>query len=182
MTRYLRIIGGKYRGRQLNFANIPEIRPTPDRVRETLFNWLQHVISGAHCLDLFAGSGILGIESASRGAARVDLVESNLQAAMQIHCCVEDTELDGVQVHNLSAGCFLDKVQRKYNVIFLDPPYGKGLLESSCRILEKNALLADNAHIYLESEQQLTDKDIPHNWRLVRAKKAGQVFYHLALR
>lgn len=175
-------MGGKNRGRQLNFANTPAVRPTPARVRETLFNWLQSIICGAHCLDLFAGSGILGIESASRGAASVDLVESNPQVAEKLHRCVEDIKLDKVRVHNLSAVRFLDKMNGKYDVVFLDPPYGEGLLENSCRILEKNALLADNAHIYMESEQRLTARDIPHKWKIVRAKKAGRVFYHLALR
>ncbi len=178
----MRIIGGEHRGRQLSFANAQGVRPTPDRVRETLFNWLQSVIRGARCLDLFSGSGILGIESASRGAASVDLVESNLRAAEQIRCCVEDIKMDKVQVYNLSARCFLKQAKVRYNVIFLDPPYGKGLLESSCRILEENALLTDNAHIYLESERRLTDKDIPDNWEIIRAKNAGQIFYHLALR
>lgn len=180
--RHLRIIGGEHRGRRLDFVDAEGVRPTPDRVRETLFNWLQYVIRGAHCLDLFAGSGILGIESASRGAASIDLVESNLRAARQIRRAVEGIRLNRAEVYNLPAERFLEQAKDRYDVIFLDPPYGKGLLKNSCRILEKKALLADNAHIYLESEQQLAGDDIPDNWQIVHTKKAGQVFYHLALR
>ncbi|TNG00993.1 MAG: 16S rRNA (guanine(966)-N(2))-methyltransferase RsmD [Gammaproteobacteria bacterium] len=181
-SQQLRIIGGQHRGRILSFLSINGLRPTPDRVRETLFNWLQPVIEGACCLDLFSGSGALGLEAASRGAATVVMVESSTRAAEQIRKHVNMLGLEDVHVIRHKAREYLKQCDLSFDVVFLDPPYRKGQLLPICNLLEENHLLRMNARVYLESEQAITQSDIPENWHLIRAKQAGQVFYHLAER
>lgn len=177
----LRIIAGSWRGRKLNFAPVPGLRPTPNRVRETLFNWLQLVIHGARCLDLYAGSGALGIEAASRGAATVVLVDRDVNV---VHTLREQLQILGaqqVQVVRADVAGWLSGTPQAFDIVFLDPPFGAGLLADSIRQLETGGWLAPEAWIYVEAEQGLMP-DLPDSWELYRSKRAGRVGYHLLRR
>ena len=178
----LRIIAGRWRSRRLAFADTPGLRPTPDRVRETLFNWLQPVIAGARCLDLFAGSGALGFEAASRGAAEVVLVERDRAAVQCLRTQVANLDARGVQVVWADALSYLQQPGRPFDVVFLDPPYGSELLGPCCERLEAGGWLSMPAHIYLETRIGQNLPPLPPSWRRVRSQRAGQVNYHLAVR
>ncbi len=178
----VRIIGGQWRGRKLKVADLPGLRPTPDRVRETLFNWLMPVIHGAHCLDAFGGSGALGFEALSRGAAFVVMTDNSpkvvtLLAGELLHFGAKNAE-----VYRAVLPEQLKKPQHKFDVVFLDPPYQEDLLLPMCHFLEENDYLADGAHIYLEARESLEQNQLPANWEILKSKKAGQVMYHLAIR
>jgi len=177
----LRIIGGQWRGRKLDFPDAEGLRPTPDRVRETLFNWLQGHVTDARCLDLFAGSGALGIEALSRGAAHVVLVENNPAAAQQLEAHLRTLQCNAGVVCPLSVVQFLERGPggAHYNLVFLDPPFGKGLIQSSIALLEKHQWLAPQAHVYLEMESTLPVPELPENWQLIREQTAGHVRYCL---
>ncbi|TAN71716.1 MAG: 16S rRNA (guanine(966)-N(2))-methyltransferase RsmD [Methylobacter sp.] len=178
MKNKLRIIGGEWRSRQLNFVDAPGLRPTPARVRETLFNWLQYDISGKQCLDLYAGSGALGFEAASRGAKSVVQVENNIQACR----CLKDNAaaLSAGQVKVVQSDVFLylAKDAQAFDVVFLDPPFGLSLVTQTCQLLEANGWLAKHAKIYVETERHF-DFLMPENWRQLKSKSAGEVGYHL---
>lgn len=179
----LRIIGGRWRSRRLAFPDVPGLRPTPDRVRETLFNWLQPVIEGARCLDLFAGSGALGLEAASRGAGEVVLVDREPKVVERLRENARLLSATGVQVVQADALRYLnEKPTQLFDIVFLDPPFGHNVLAPVCRMLEANGWLRDQARIYMEAEKNLVIPGIPANWRIIRSKTAGQVGYHLALR
>ena len=178
----LRIIGGQWRGRKLDFPDIEGLRPTPDRVRETLFNWLQADIHGARCLDLFAGSGALGLEALSRGASRTVLVDNSATVVRQLEQNLVTLHCDNAKVVHLSAEDFLKRGpgDSRYDVVFLDPPFGKGLISICAQLLDENQWLAPGARIYLESEHELVLDQLPASWHIDREKTAGQVAYRLA--
>lgn len=179
-----RIIGGTHRGRRLVFPGDELIRPSPDRVRETLFNWLQPVIAGACCLDLFAGSGALGLEALSRGAAQVEFVDraSRAIAAIREHLGLLG-EGGKARTHTADAASFLRQPPSTvFDIVFLDPPYAAGLLEPACQALEAGGWLTPGARIYLECAAEDGLPALPGNWMAVRNGIAGQVGYHLALR
>lgn len=178
----LRIIGGRWRGRRLTFPALGELRPTPDRVRETLFNWLAPVIAGARCLDLFAGSGALGIEALSRGAAEVVFVERHPTAARRLRENLERLGAASFRVEQAEALVWLDREAQPFDIVFLDPPYGQGLLTPACAALERFRWLAPAARIYLEAGPDSQPLQLPANWEIIREKTAGQVTYRLALR
>jgi 16S rRNA (guanine966-N2)-methyltransferase len=175
----LRIIGGDWRSRQLSFVDAPGLRPTPVRVRETVFNWLQYQIIGKHCLDLYAGSGALGFEAASRGAKSVIQVENNAQACR----CLKDNAaaLSAPQIKVVQSDVlrYLVGDAQTVDVAFLDPPFGLNLALQTCQLLEKNSRLAKCAKIYVETERGFDISGIPENWRLLKSKNAGEVAYHL---
>ena len=177
----LRIIAGKWRGRKITFPEQEGLRPSPDRVRETLFNWLQTHTTGAHCLDLFAGSGALSFEAASRGASHVTCIELNAAPAASIKKNIALLQADVISLVQQDALKFLkgSTPNKKYNLVFLDPPFSENLLEQSCELLEKNEWLTDSAFIYLESDKDLDKYSLPSNWMLIKQKKAGQVLYGL---
>ena len=177
----LRIIGGTWRGRKLVFPTVPGLRPTPDRVRETLFNWLEPVIRGQRCLDLFAGSGALGIEAASRGAAEVVLVDEHPRVAESLREQLLLLNAVQAQVVQADVGSYLSATPRAFDIVFLDPPFRQGLLSGCMNQLETHGWLAAQAWIYLEAEHGLVP-DLPANWTLHRSKQAGQVDYHLVRR
>ncbi len=174
----VRIIGGEWKRRQLRFPDALGLRPTPDRVRETLFNWLGQDLSGRRCLDLFAGSGALGFEAASRGAERVVMVEQSPEVVAALE---NNTRLlaagDRLRIIRgdavKSAPSFVSR-EGKFDVLFLDPPYRQGWLERLEPLLP--ALLADDGELYVEAEHQL---DRLGDWLTVRQGRAGQVYYHL---
>ncbi len=179
MKNKLRIIGGQWRSRQLKFTETPGLRPTPARVRETLFNWLQYDVAGSRCLDLYAGSGALGFEAASRGAVKVVQVEQDRDACRQLHTNAEALAAQQVKIINSEVFRFLAGNAEVFDLAFLDPPFAKGLAIQTCQWLEDKEWLAENAKIYLETEQNLSIQDIPENWRLKKEKQAGEVNYRL---
>lgn len=182
----LRIIGGQWRGRKLDFPDVEGLRPTPDRVRETLFNWLQPFLPGARCLDLFAGSGALGFEALSRGASEVVMVDQNAKSIAQLHKDVELFQTDKAHIVKCDVVKFLTSPNKSkmtgFNIVFLDPPYNQGLIEPCCKYLEENDWLTPEACLYLETESSLATFQLPKTFKLMRSKKAGQVSYHLARR
>ncbi len=175
----LRIIAGRWRGRKLSFTPAPGVRPTPDRVRETLFNWLSPCIQGARCLDLFAGSGALGIEAASRGAARVVLVDNNTAVVTQLREQLALLRTSRVEVVQANVESWLAGKAEPFDIVFLDPPFREGLLPGCMAALDAGGWLAVNAYIYLEAERHY-ELVLPADWELLRSKHAGQVDYHLA--
>ena len=184
LSNRLRIIGGRWRGRKLDFPAVEGLRPTPDRLRETLFNWLQNDIPGARCLDLFAGSGALGLEALSRGAARAVLVDASRQVTQQLEAHLRSLRCHDAAVVNLSAQSFLERGpgSTHYDVVFLDPPFHQGLIAVCARLLEEKRWLAPGARIYLECERDLALTGLPAHWEIHREKTAGQVAYRLATR
>ncbi|MDE1235482.1 16S rRNA (guanine(966)-N(2))-methyltransferase RsmD [Vibrio aestuarianus] len=178
-TGFVRIISGLWRGRKLPVHDAQGLRPTTDRVKETLFNWLAQEVPGAKCLDLFAGSGGLGFEAASRQAESVTLIELNPTAFKQIQQNIAALNASNVHVVNSDALTFLQQVGTPQHIIFIDPPFRQGLLNETVTLLEQNGWLADDAMIYIETEKELPLDGIPNNWRLHREKTAGQVSYRL---
>ena len=178
----LRIIGGQWRSRRLAFPDLPGLRPTPDRVRETLFNWLAPVLPGARCLDLFAGSGALGMEALSRGAAETVFVEHHPLAVRALRENLARLSAQGARVEPSDALAWLCQPGTPFEIAFLDPPFGEGLLEPACALLEQGGWLTANAWIYLEAEANQPAPVLPADWMLHREKIAGTVAYRLARR
>jgi len=176
----LRIIGGEWGSRRFNFTEQPGLRPTSDRVRETLFNWLSGDIQGSRCLDPFTGSGALTLEALSRGAAfalAVDLSRDAV-AALREHLTTLNCSHAEVRQENVIAMLGIPPAE-PYNIVFLDPPFHQDLLEPACTALEANSWLAEDALIYVESENSPARLSLPGNWQLHRDKRAGQVWYSL---
>lgn len=175
---HLRIVGGEWRRRVLRFPDAEGLRPTPDRVRETLFNWLGQDLSGLTCLDLFAGSGALGLEAASRGAEKVVMVETNPRVAEALSSNIRLLAASGrVELVRQDALKFASSTPLKFDVIFLDPPYRQGWIEKLCPLLPR--LLHEDAVIYAEAEVPL---EACGEWRTGRSGRAGQVYFHLMQR
>jgi len=166
----VRIIGGTWRGRRLPVLQQPGLRPTGDRQREMLFNWLQGAVSGAKCLDLFAGSGALGFEALSRGAERLQAVELTRQAAQQLR---ENAALLGAQaaVAHSDWEAFLATDKQQYSLVFLDPPFAEQLLPRVLPLLEGR--LADEAYIYVEDDSAHQPPEWPQGWELLKEKTSG---------
>jgi len=179
----LRIIGGTWRSRRLQFIDSPKIRPTPDRVRETLFNWLANDIKGSVCLDLFAGSGALGFEAMSRGADRVMLVEEDARIAAMLSEQKELFDAQEIEIKNQNALTYLPNANQQYDLIFLDPPFYSDLLEKVIPIILKQKLLNANGLIYVESAaQQKTIQSLEillETLYCIREKVSGEVRYAL---
>ncbi len=177
----LRIIGGQWRRRIIAFPDKLSIRPTPDRIRETLFNWLMHDIQSARCLDCFSGSGILGFEALSRGAEHVvmcdrtsDIITHLRHTAESLECLAQIT----LQKINWSPTNTI-KEQQPFDIIFLDPPFRQGYLMTLCHWLNQNCLIAPKGLIYMEYEKELALNDLPDTWHQRHKKAAGQVSYGL---
>lgn len=168
----IRIIAGRWRGRKLDvMSDIDGLRPTPDRVRETLFNWLQSDLVGARCLDLFAGTGSLGLESLSRGAASVHFVETNASVCQNLRSSIAALGAQDATLAQTTSETFLEDCTQDFDVVFADPPYGKSLLE---RLIPQ----IDHLHpqwVYLESGAEESAPDTPEHWELYRELRAGEV-------
>jgi 16S rRNA (guanine966-N2)-methyltransferase len=175
----LRIIGGSLRGSKLAVPGCAELRPTPDRVRETLFNWLAGAIDGARCLDLYAGTGALGIEALSRGAGSCSFVERDRGLAGAISANLARLKVDGGRVECVDAMEFLDGAPTTFDVVFLDPPFHAGLWEQAALALEVRGWLADAAHIYVERPDETAAIVMPANWLAHRESRAGGVRFSL---
>ncbi len=176
----LRIIGGSWRGRKLAFADIPGLRPTTDRVRETVFNWLQMDIHGAQCIDLFAGSGALGLEALSRGAKNVTFIEKDTSAAQFIkeHLNTLSAE-NGLCVQTDALKWLTTPPSSPVDLVFIDPPFRQGLLPEVCVLLDDNQWLKDGCLIYIEAEKEIQPLTTPVNWVLKKEKTAGQLTSYL---
>lgn len=170
----VRIVGGTWRSRLLPVANVAGLRPTPDRVRETLFNWLGQSLDGFDCLDLFAGTGILGFEAASRGAAHVTLVERDPRALAALRKAAITLQAVQVELIHGDAVEFARSAPRPFDLVFLDPPYNRGWLDRLEPWLER--IVKPDGWIYAESEQPLERLG---RWETIRQGRAGQVRFHL---
>ncbi len=180
MKNKLRIIGGDWRSRQVSFIDAPGLRPTPARVRETVFNWLQYEIFGKQCLDLYAGSGALGFEAASRGAKAVVQVENNSQACRSLQDNAKVLSAAPIKTVQSDVLRYLEGDAQLFDVVFLDPPFGLDLVVQTCVLLEKNGWLAKHAKIYVETERIFDfGTAMPENWQQLKSKTAGEVGYHL---
>jgi 16S rRNA (guanine966-N2)-methyltransferase len=172
----VRIIGGQWRGRMLKVFDKPGLRPSPNRMRETLFNWLMHTVPNSRCLDLFAGSGAVGIEAASRGAREVILVEQDRDVAQHLKQTVLQLATDKVNVIHHDARYFLRTAPTPFDIAFLDPPFQGNLLPTCTALLDELGWLAPEASIYLEIPSTMTDLTfLPSTWQIIRHQIAGQV-------
>ena len=177
----LRIIGGEWRGRRFRFpATADGIRPTPDRVRETLFNWLQGRVAGVRALDLYAGSGALGLEALSRGAGEVVFVDMDRAATRGIESTLTTLACNRGRVLTASAAQYLRGPPEPFDLVFGDPPYACGDVEAVCAALAAGNWLARDARVYMERAAAAGEPALPAGWRLLRSKRAGEVGYHLA--
>jgi 16S rRNA (guanine966-N2)-methyltransferase len=176
----LRIIGGAWRGRRIRFAPTEGLRPSPDRVRETLFNWLRTEVIGSRCLDLFAGSGALGIEALSRGAAATVFVDRDPTAVRTLAANLALLGATTGEVLRADALQFLRGPVRSFDIVFLDPPFASGGIPEVCALLAADGWLAPGAHIYIEQSAREPLDGLPAGWTLVRSRRAGEVGYHLA--
>ncbi|MFQ1654730.1 16S rRNA (guanine(966)-N(2))-methyltransferase RsmD [Aeromonas veronii] len=179
---FVRIISGQWRGRKLPVKDVEGLRPTTDRVKETIFNWLAPHIRGTRCLDLFAGSGGLGLEALSRYAEQVTLIEMDKGAADQIKKNLTVLGSSQGQVIQSDAVSWLQGPATPFDLVFLDPPFRRELLPQVCEMLEQRGWLAPDALIYLEREKEMADLALPASWQLLKDKQAGQVCYQLYLR
>ncbi len=176
----LRIVAGNWRSRRLEIAEVPGLRPTPARVRETLFNWLAPDLAGARCLDLFAGTGALGLEALSRGATSCVFVENSTKVAATLKKNIALLDAAGAIVREIDALEFLQEpANAAFDIVFLDPPFAAGMHAELCRLLVGRSLLADQARIYIEEDRSSPAIDLPERWQAVRTKNAGNVRYSL---
>lgn len=178
----VRIIGGKWRGRKISFPESELLRPTPDRVKETLFNWLAPALVGARCLDVFAGSGGLGFEALSRNADFLTLLEQNPLSidSLQKNAVQLDVPRASFEIIHTESLAWLHGKGTPYDIVFVDPPYQSNLLMNCFVLLEQQGWLRPNALIYFESNQPFELEHLPQSWEILRQKKAGQVYYYLA--
>lgn len=176
-TGEVRIIGGKLKGKLLPVYDIEGLRPTPDRVRETIFSWLDEVIEHANVLDLFAGSGALGFEAYSRGAKKITMVELNEVNCRSLQAIADSIDKERITVLNQDAVHFLDNTSEVFDLIFLDPPYNSGLLKDVLRKLLANNLINESTVLYVEMREG-SNQAVP-GYEIVREQSAGQAKYAL---
>ncbi|MFT6984219.1 MAG: 16S rRNA (guanine966-N2)-methyltransferase [Psychromonas sp.] len=180
---FIRLISGKWRGKKLPVKDKEGLRPTTDRTKETLFNWLMHDVRDANCLDCFSGSGSLAFEALSRFAKNATLLERNKQVAKQLRENLQLLKVDNANVVETDSINYLQQTAaQQFDIVFIDPPFNKGLVQPCCIALEENNYLAPQALIYIEMEAQLSDLLLPQNWQLLKEKTTGQVAYQLYLR
>jgi 16S rRNA (guanine966-N2)-methyltransferase len=179
MSNKLRIIGGNWRSRCITFVDAPGLRPTPARVRETVFNWLRNDLIGSRCLDLYAGSGALSFEAASREAKSVIQVENNPQACRALKENAVALAAGQIKIVQSDVFRYLGGEAEPFDVVFIDPPFAQGLAVQTCQWLEDKGWLSPHAKIYVETESTLKLVGMPPNWRLLKSKTAGEVGYHL---
>ncbi len=177
----LRIVAGNWRSRLLDLADVEGLRPTGERIRETLFNWLAPTVEGSYCLDLFAGTGALGFEALSRGASGVVFVENSAVASRQLRTNVDLLEAPGASVLQQDAMDFLrGQPGRRFDIVFLDPPFALDAVEETCRLLADTGHLADDALVYIEDDRSRERPTLPAHWQVLKDKTTGNVRYMLA--
>ncbi|KAA3627041.1 MAG: 16S rRNA (guanine(966)-N(2))-methyltransferase RsmD [Proteobacteria bacterium] len=174
-----RIIAGEWRGRRLPIPDLPGLRPTPDRVRETLFNWLAPTLPGARCLDLFAGAGALGFEAASRGAGHVMLVDRERAVTELLRQEAVRLNAANVEIAQSEVLAFLRDTAEPCDIVFLDPPYAAQLLPATLALLHEGAWVKTGGWVYIEHDAREKPPELPIGWRYHRSKRAAQVGYHL---
>ena len=177
----VRIIGGKWRGQRLPVAAIDGLRPSKDIVRETLFNWLQPVLVGSRCLDVFAGSGALGFEAASRGASTVYLLEKSVPLCEQLQQQVERLRTERITVMNVDAEDYLQQTGSGFDIVFLDPPFAARLLPQMCDLLLTRHWLNPGAQVYIEAARRDGLPELSSSWQWHKQKNSGDVVYGLAV-
>jgi 16S rRNA (guanine966-N2)-methyltransferase len=175
----LNIIGGNWRSRKINFEDVEGLRPTPARVRETLFNWLQYDVINSRCLDLYAGSGALSFEAASRGAKSVVQVENNSTACRNLKANVLTLGAEQIKIVQSEVFRYLAGDAQPFDLVFIDPPFHSNLVVQTCQLLEDKSWLAAHAKIYVETERHCRLEGLPDNWQLLKQKTAGEVMYQL---
>jgi 16S rRNA (guanine966-N2)-methyltransferase len=175
-TGTVRIIGGQWRGTRLPVPDLPGLRPSGDRSRETLFNWLQMHIHGARCVDLFAGSGVLGLEAASRGAADVILVEKSRQAAQDLLESLNRLNAERVDVIEIDAITWLAHCDpQTMDIVFIDPPFGTGLESRSLKLLTAGNCVSPGGFVYIETASEAPAISPAPGWEIVKEKVLGEV-------
>ncbi len=180
---FIRLISGKWRGKKLPVKNKEGLRPTTDRTKETLFNWLMHDVRDANCLDCFSGSGSLAFEALSRFAKSALLLERDKQVAQQLKENLKALKVDNASVIETDSINYLQQTARQqFDIVFIDPPFNKGLVSPCCYALEENDYLTAQALIYIEMEAQASAFELPANWQLLKEKSTDQVTYQLYLR
>lgn len=180
---FIRLISGKWRGKKLPVKDKEGLRPTTDRTKETLFNWLMHDIRDANCLDCFSGSGSLAFEALSRFAKNALLLERDKQVARQLRENLKTLKVNNAKVIETDSINYLQQTAaQQFDIVFVDPPFNKGLVHPCCQALEKNGYLTPQALIYIEMELQSATVELPGNWQLLKEKSTGQVTYQLYLR
>ena len=170
----VKIIGGEWKRKNISFIDSPGLRPTPGRVRETLFNWLEQDLTGKVCLDLFSGSGVIGFESLSRGAKNVVMIEKSPQVFKMIQENQKLLQADGAVLHLTDALTFLEKNTTKFDIIFCDPPFNESWEDKLFPQLANH--LSEDGLIYFESEASIKEYSV---FNIAKKRKAGNVFYHL---
>lgn len=178
MSNSLRIIGGSWRSRIITFKDAPGLRPTPSRVRETLFNWLRNDIPGSHCLDLFAGSGALGFEALSRGAKRSVFVDSNPDTCRELRLNQSKLKSDSLEIITQDSFDFIRSTTQQFDIIFVDPPFRDNLATVVCMALANSTLVHSNSIIYVETAIDAVFSP-PESWLLLKQNSAGEVQYSL---
>ena len=176
----LRIVAGNWRSRLLDIADVPGLRPTSERIRETLFNWLEPQIHGARCLDLFAGTGALGLEALSRGAGSTVFVEKSMPAASALNTNINTLGAERAVVRHMDALDYLrGENSERLDLVFLDPPFATDMIDEVCRLLAERKMLAGDARIYIEQERSKAEPGLPESWQVLKNKTAGNVRYML---
>ena len=173
----IRIISGRWRGTKLPVANVTGLRPTTDRNKETLFNWLMSYVADANCLDVFAGSGGLGFEALSRYAKSVVFIELDKGAVLNLQQNLQKLKVPAEQATILQGNALqlLSGLNKQFELIFLDPPFHQNLLPPIIKLIDDNKLLAEGGVIYLESESQAKDYSVPANWQLIKERQSSQL-------
>ncbi|OGT22726.1 MAG: 16S rRNA (guanine(966)-N(2))-methyltransferase RsmD [Gammaproteobacteria bacterium RIFCSPHIGHO2_02_FULL_42_13] len=179
LKNQVKIMAGKWRGRNIKFPTSDGLRPTANRTRETLFNWLAPVINHINCLELFAGSGSLGFESLSRGAGHVVMIDTSTEAVQQLKETAKTLNAENLTIHQMTAEQYIQTSKEKFDLVFIDPPFSSNLVEPICHLLDKQDLLNPNAYIYIETQKKLSPPTVPASWQILKAKIAGQVAYYL---
>ena len=175
----LRIVAGNWRSRLLRIADVEGLRPTPERVRETLFNWLAMHVRGRRCLDLFAGTGALGLEALSRGAAEVVFVENNAEAAATLHDNIATLRATGATVATVDARRYLRSTGERFDIIFVDPPFADAVHSELCRLISESEVLCGGGLVYVEEPRGAPQLELPPGWAVSKSGKAGNVRYVL---
>lgn len=175
----VRIIAGEWRSRKLPVADVPGLRPTTDRLRETLFNWLQHSVIESQCLDMFAGAGALGFEAASRGAKKIVMIELDRKAIKGLQQSVDLLKTDKVDLVQADALKWVEKSDQVFDIIFIDPPFDQNLGSKTLEALNNSNCLKEGTLIFLEEEKQVAETIIPENMECIKEGKAGHVRYSL---
>jgi 16S rRNA (guanine966-N2)-methyltransferase len=176
----LRIVAGIWRSRLLEIADVPGLRPTAERIRETVFNWLTPHLAGARCLDLFAGTGALGLEALSRGAAEVLFIETSPLAARTLQKNIASLQATKATVRRTDAAKFLRQPgARQFDIVFLDPPFDGDLHGDMCKLLDESSVLAAGALVYIEEDKAKPEVVLPPHWQTLKTRTAGNVRYSL---